>query len=590
MIKRQYRCIDSKVLKEVEYLNKLYPNQEIIIELKNTKGTISNMVNLLPNNTKIRVASGYDEKKVTYNGGNNFGSNYRYNSVIYTKQELSQIISKMTEIEEKIKPGWSDIQKAVYIYDTLKDRMIYTLGEEYTDDNDRTLRGLISGQNVCAGYAMIYKEMMDRQDIPCEYVEGDALNYNTGEPLGGHAWNILKLNGHNIPVDLTWDSSRYHIADYKKNYFGDVDTFIKTHSPWSCEPIQNYSETLEGLDETFLKRVRISTERNKQIQRRLGVGNRKDGSQFLIALLRRNNNKNNPLFQYIYADLDEIGQAINPTLLYSHNNIMKNIDSVKRDDKKDISKSKNIRGLSHAIVNQLLSKENIKKAQANHGYLGGLVQNKNGNFEIRRVDNELVKNLPAEIATVKNNDGTQMLFVEGIYNYTVKNTKQKVNEYEVFTIDSHIHMSKTEKDYYHINKHTIYSEMDCDEMKKVPYVPSLKSIKEKEEICNGYIGKYNGKGSYETNKEHEKFFLGTYIDVTNDVCIKPTVKSIVNRRYKNVIKNVGSNGDEKISRNKILQDLSKAAIGKQEINSTIQKIKEKVIIKNEKSTDDDKSR
>ena len=43
--------------------------------------------------------------------------------------------------------------------------------------------------------------------------------------------------------------------------------------------------------------------------------------------------------------------------------------------------------------------------------------------------------------------------------------------------------------------------MDCNEMKKVPYVPSLEAIKESEEICNGYIGKYNGKGLYEKNKE-----------------------------------------------------------------------------------------
>lgn len=589
MIRRQYRCIDSKVLKEVENLNKLYPDQEIIIELKNTKGTISNMVNLLPKDTKIRVASGYDESKVIYNGGN---TNYRYDSVIYTKQELSQIISKMTEIEENIKPGWSDIQKAVYIYNTLKDRMIYTLGEEYTDNNDRTLRGLISGQNVCAGYAMIYKEMMDRQDISCDYVEGYALNYNTGEPIGGHAWNILKLNGHNIPLDLTWDSSRYHKASYGNNFFGDVDSFIKTHSPWSGEPIQNYSETLVGLNEEFLKKVHMSTEKNKQIQKRLAVGKRKDGSKFLIALLKRTKNENNPLFQYIYADLDEFGQAINPKLLYSHNNIMKTIDSCKRDDKKDSNKSKRISDLSKAIINQLLSKKNIKEAQANYGYLGGVKQNQNGNFEICRANNIPVQKLPAKIATAKNSDGTQMLFIQGTNEYTDINTKQKVNEYEVFTIDSHIHMSKTEKDYYYINKHTIYSEMDRNEMKKVPYVPSLEAIKESEEICNGYIGKYNGKGLYEKNKEIEKSFLYTDIDVTDDVYIKPTVKSIVNGRHLNTMKNVGNNSDEKVSRKKILQDLSKAVIGKKEINSTIQKIKEKVIIRNKNKNNryDGKSR
>ena len=58
------------------------------------------------------------------------------------------------------------------------------------------------------------------------------------------------------------------------------------------------------------------------------------------------------------------------------------------------------------------------------------------------------------------------------------------------------------------------------------------------------------------------------------------------------MKNVGNNSDEKVSRKKILQDLSKAVIGKKEINSTIQKIKEKVIIRNKNKNNryDGKSR
>ena len=54
--------------------------------------------------------------------------------------------------------------------------------------------------------------------------------------------------------------------------------------------------------------------------------------------------------------------------------------------------------------------------------------------------------------------------------------------------------------------------MDRNEMKKVPYVPSLEAIKESEEICNGYIGKYNGKGLYEKNKVHHSIL---YDDMHN---------------------------------------------------------------------------
>ena len=44
--------------------------------------------------------------------------------------------------------------------------------ERMSDSSVRSLRGLISKNTVCAGYALILKEFMDRSNIKCEYVEG----------------------------------------------------------------------------------------------------------------------------------------------------------------------------------------------------------------------------------------------------------------------------------------------------------------------------------------------------------------------------------------------------------------------------------
>ena len=83
----------------VNYINdcyRKYPNDNILVEVANTKGITSNMLRQLNSRAVIRIAGGYDKKRVEqykhvrYKGGEN--GEYFYTAVIYTINEAIKIV------------------------------------------------------------------------------------------------------------------------------------------------------------------------------------------------------------------------------------------------------------------------------------------------------------------------------------------------------------------------------------------------------------------------------------------------------------------------------------------------------------------
>ena len=80
---------------------------------------------------------------------------------------------------------------------------VYTYIIDNTDyvvsDDDQSIAGTFwKKQAVCAGYAGAVQYLLERLNVPCIYVEGDAANSDQG-----HAWNIVQLNGQYYYVDAT---------------------------------------------------------------------------------------------------------------------------------------------------------------------------------------------------------------------------------------------------------------------------------------------------------------------------------------------------------------------------------------------------
>lgn len=170
------------------------------IRIKNTVNQTSSDIKTIKTYCKVHVIGGYDtEKEKRYDNEIHLKRN------TYTIREFAKILAGFENIEKNIDPNWSDLAKALYIYYTLRREMNYAESElqslndpenyihEAIDCEIRSLRGIIHKRAVCAGFAQIYKEFLERQGINCKY---RAIH-------GKHAWNEVEIDGKYYPVDLT---------------------------------------------------------------------------------------------------------------------------------------------------------------------------------------------------------------------------------------------------------------------------------------------------------------------------------------------------------------------------------------------------
>lgn len=178
--KIQLRTLNSNIIREVNERQKNNPHKKFYIEISNTKGISSNMLRELNPNISIRIEGAYDKERVSRHAHDQYTNGetgeYYTSAVIYTRNEAIKIISEMEKIEEGLKgQDFGQLEKIVYIYGKLKSSIMYDPKYEHKLSKDtRSLRGLITKKTVCAGYAVIFKEMMDRQGIECHYVSGKS--------------------------------------------------------------------------------------------------------------------------------------------------------------------------------------------------------------------------------------------------------------------------------------------------------------------------------------------------------------------------------------------------------------------------------
>ena len=89
---------------------------------------------------------------------------------------------------------------------------------------------LITKMGVCSDYAEAYKALCTKAGLECVYVTGDA---NNGSGYGGHAWNIVKIDGNWYHVDCTWDDPTNKGGDYVRyTYFLVSDKTLSVNHRW----------------------------------------------------------------------------------------------------------------------------------------------------------------------------------------------------------------------------------------------------------------------------------------------------------------------------------------------------------------------
>lgn len=95
---------------------------------------------------------------------------------------------------------------------------------------------------VCEGYAVVFKLLCDRANIPCMVIHGSSRGKpsDIGKPFKGegHAWNAVKVNGKWRLVDVCWASGYCNDATTKftklldeRYYMTPPDIMIYDHYP-----------------------------------------------------------------------------------------------------------------------------------------------------------------------------------------------------------------------------------------------------------------------------------------------------------------------------------------------------------------------
>ena len=142
-------------------------------------------------------------------------------------------------------PGMTDLEKIVAAHDWLvlncqydpyvaSGNRNYTTADGTTYTNDRLVYtsygAFVEGNSVCQGYALAFKALMNRADVPCFFVNGE-----------GHAWNMVELDGAWYYVDVTWDDP-VNIGS-TGDFAGMVerDDFLKGEKTFQNSLHQNYA-------------------------------------------------------------------------------------------------------------------------------------------------------------------------------------------------------------------------------------------------------------------------------------------------------------------------------------------------------------
>jgi len=134
-----------------------------------------------------------------------------------------------------------------YDYDGKDDIVKQTLNKESfsrhlynTNKYKYAETALVNKKAVCAGYALIFKYLLEELDITCEYITGTAKTrarkIGVKNNIENHAWNAVKLDGEWKLIDVTWstgnrDNNPKHFDFSDKYYLIPPDKLILNHFP-----------------------------------------------------------------------------------------------------------------------------------------------------------------------------------------------------------------------------------------------------------------------------------------------------------------------------------------------------------------------
>lgn len=180
-------------------------------------------------NIEIRIRNGLNEDKLPRM------AEYAEDRTIYRPDHVASILREFEKIESKMDPKWPDLTKALFIYQTIAENVVYNgsmalarVNDVYTDSR-RNLLGIVNRECVCSGFAQIYKAAMNHAGLKCQYVNKPHH----------HSWNHIQVDGKIYAVDLTFDASGKTLTHFgtDKDFYKDPDHRADRREYPECDKI-----------------------------------------------------------------------------------------------------------------------------------------------------------------------------------------------------------------------------------------------------------------------------------------------------------------------------------------------------------------
>ena len=131
----------------------------------------------------------------------------------YVTEKVEQIINSLAL------DGKNDYEKVSAIYEYVINNVVY----DFSDDEDNKVRysaygALYNGKAVCQGFSQLFYRLVKEAGLSCRIISGVADD-------GGHAWNIVSIDGIYYLTDSTWDiyNDKISECDYFMKGTADFD-------------------------------------------------------------------------------------------------------------------------------------------------------------------------------------------------------------------------------------------------------------------------------------------------------------------------------------------------------------------------------
>lgn len=216
--KNKYKIVGTITEEDLNIIN-AFKNRTTLV-LENTNGLSSELIS--------RIVS--DRVVFSIKGGLDYDTKEKYREQKYIDRTfvspsgLNKIIKYFEYNEAMIDPNWNEFEKAMFLYNALVVDMEYD--EDYENiqssgTTERSLNGILYGKLVCAGFAQVYKEMLDRIGIKNYYQNQKDV----------HAFNIIEIDGKKYGLDITWDNNAKDNNNGKCGFgrFGHDPEFYNRH-------------------------------------------------------------------------------------------------------------------------------------------------------------------------------------------------------------------------------------------------------------------------------------------------------------------------------------------------------------------------